>query len=179
MEAAGASAAKHDLLSVFQRAVDRLALGSAYIAAACLLALTLLTLAEIATAALSRVVPGLPGGIHIAWEYSAYFMGAAFMFGSALTLRAGMQLRVELLLRAGNGRLLWPLELLSSVIGTAFLHFLAWHLWAFAYQSYASGQVSVDSNTPLWIPQAALAWQPPFLLCSFLRARLPAWLPEN
>ena len=158
MKAAGAPEVEPDLLSALQRAADRLALGSAYLAVACLLALTLLTLAEIATAVLSRFIPGLPGGISIAWEYSAYFMGAAFMLGSALTLRAGMQLRVELLLRAGGGRFERPLEFFSSAVSAAFAGFLAWHLAAFAYQSFAAGQVSVDSNTPLWIPQAALAF---------------------
>ncbi len=141
----------------FERGVDRLALASACVAAACLAALTLLTLAEIATALLSRFIPGWPAHIPIAWEYSAYFMGAAFMFGGALTLRAGMHIRVELLLRAGGGRFARPLELFAAAVGAAFLVFLAWHLSAFALQSWTSGQTSADSRTPLWIPQGALA----------------------
>lgn len=145
------------MVAVFQRVVDRLALASAWLAAACLAALTLLTLAEIATALLSRFIPALPSSLAIAWEYSAYLMGAAFMFGGALTLRAGMQIRVELLLRAGGGRFARPLELFSSAVGAAFMVFLAWNLCAFALQSFLSGQVSGDSRTPLWIPQAALA----------------------
>jgi len=157
LSAAGAARVRSGPLVAFQRVVDRLALASAYLAAACLAALTLLTLAEIATALLSRFIPVFPSGISIAWEYSAYLMGAAFMFGGALTLRAGMQIRVELLLRARNGRFARPLELFSSLIGAAFMVFLAWNLTAFAIQSYVSGQVSGDSMTPLWIPQAALA----------------------
>jgi TRAP-type mannitol/chloroaromatic compound transport system permease small subunit len=144
-------------IAAFQRGVDRLALACAYIAAACLLAMVLLVLAEIATALLSRVLPGLPNNIHFAWEYSAYLMGSAFMFGGALTLRAGMQIRVELLLRAGNGRFERPLELFSSLVGAIFLGVLAWSLATFAWQSYASSQVSGDTLTPLWIPQGALA----------------------
>lgn len=154
---AGSDVQRPGPLAAFQRAVDRLALASAYVAGACLAALTLLTLAEITTAFLSRFIPVFPSGISIGWEYSAYLMGAAFMFGGALTLRAGMQIRVELLLRSRGGRLRQPLELFSSAVGAAFVVFLAWNLAAFAIQSYVSHQVSADSHTPLWIPQAALA----------------------
>ena len=60
---------------------------------------------------LGRVFKGLPRDIPIAWEYSAYLMGAAFMLGSGLTLRAGMHVRVELLLKGGKARLARQYEL--------------------------------------------------------------------
>ena len=141
----------------FQRVVDALALAAAYVAAACLVAMVVLVLSEISVGLLSRVFSAVPSGIRFAWEYSAYLMGAAFLFGGALTLRSGMQIRVEMLLRAGNGRFERPLELFSSLIGAGFLALLAWSLSAFAWQSWASGQVSGDTLTPLWIPQSALA----------------------
>lgn len=144
-------------IAVFQRAVDTLSLGAAYVAAGCLVAMVLLVLAEIATGLLSRVIPAMPSGIRFAWEYSAYLMGASFMFGGALTLRSGMQIRVEMLLRAGNGRYERPLELFSSLVGALFLGVLAWSLTAFTWQSWSSSQVSGDTLTPLWIPQGALA----------------------
>ncbi len=143
-------------IAAFQRFVDRLALASAYVAAACLVTMVLLVLAEISFGLLSRVIPSVPSGIRFAWEYSAYLMGAAFMFGGALTLRSGMQIRVELLLRAGHSRFERPLELFSSLIGAAFLGILAWSLAAFTWQSWTSAQVSGDTLTPLWIPQGAL-----------------------
>ena len=141
----------------FQRMVDALALAAAYVAAACLIAMVLLVLAEISVGLLSRVFESVPSGIRFAWEYSAYLMGAAFLFGGPITLRSGMQIRVELLLRAGNGRFERPLEMFSSLIGAIFLGILAWSLTAFAWQSWAYGQVSGDTLTPLWIPQSALA----------------------
>lgn len=144
-------------IAAFQRGVDTLSLGAAYVAAGCLVAMVLLVLAEIATGLLSRVIPAMPSGIRFAWEYSAYLMGASFMFGGALTLRSGMQIRVEMLLRAGNGRYERPLELLSSLVGALFLGVLAWSLTAFTWQSWSSSQVSGDTLTPLWIPQGALA----------------------
>ena len=145
------------VVAAFQRFVDALALAAAYVAAACLLAMVLLVLAEISFGLLSRVFTFVPSGIRFAWEYSAYLMGASFMFGGALTMRSGMQIRVELLLRAGNGRFERPLELFSSLVGAGFLGMLAWSLTSFAWQSWVSAQVSGDTLTPLWIPQSALA----------------------
>ena len=143
-------------IAAFQRFVDWLAMVGAYLAAASLIAMVLLVLAEISTGLLSRVIPSMPSGIRFAWEYSAYLMGSAFMFGGALTLRSGMQIRVELLLRAGQGRFERPLEIFSSLVGAAFLGMLAWSLAAFTLQSWNSSQVSGDTLTPLWIPQSAL-----------------------
>lgn len=141
----------------FQGLVDALALAAAYVAAACLVAMVLLVLAEISVGLLSRIFDSVPSGIRFAWEYSAYLMGSAFLFGGPITLRSGMQIRVELLLRAGNGKLERPLELFSSLVGAVFLSVLAWSLLAFAWQSWVYGQVSGDTFTPLWIPQSALA----------------------
>ena len=145
-----------EAVAAFQRFVDMLALAGAYLAAACLTAMVLLVLAEISTGLLSRVIPSMPSGIRFAWEYSAYLMGSAFMLGGALTLRSGMQIRVELLLRAGQGRFERPLEIFSSLVGAVFLGMLAWSLAAFTLQSWNSSQVSGDTLTPLWIPQSAL-----------------------
>lgn len=144
-------------IAAFQRLVDVLSLAAGYLAAGCLVAMVLLVLAEISTGLLSRVIPSMPSGIHFAWEYSAYLMGAAFLFGGALTLRSGMQLRVELLLKAGGGRFERPLEIFSCLVGAVFLGVLAWSLSAFAWKSWVSSQVSGDTLTPLWVPQGALA----------------------
>lgn len=142
--------------AAFARASDAIALWAAHAAALCLAALVALVTAEILLALLSKVFRSLPPGIGIAWEYSSYLMGIAFMLGSGLTLRAGMHIRVELLLRAGNGRHARLFEIVSALIGTVFTALLAWSLGRFTLQSLTSGQVSGDSLTPLWIPQSAL-----------------------
>jgi TRAP-type mannitol/chloroaromatic compound transport system permease small subunit len=146
-----------DLFSRFQRMADVLALAAAYAAAACLAALVLLVLAEVAVSFLSRFSARIPSNIPIAWEYSAYLMGASFMLGTALTLRAGMHVRVELLIQGGKGRHARIMELLSSMIGAVLAITLAWTFTAFAIRSFTSNQLSQDSFTPLWIPQAPLA----------------------
>lgn len=144
-------------VAVVQRAIDRIALVSAYAAAGCLGVMVLLVLGQISAGLLSKVIDGFPSHIAVGWEYSAYLMGTAFMLGGALTLRAGMQIRVEIVLRSFGGRFRRPLEMFSSAIGAIFVTFLAWNLGLFAADSFSSGQVSGESLTPLWIPQASLA----------------------
>lgn len=152
-----APSASSGALVRLERAIDRVALLSAYAAAGCLGLLTLVVLGQVACGLLSKVFAGFPSDIPVGWEYGAYLMGTSFMFGGALTLRAGMQIRVELLLRAFGGRYLRPLEILAALLGAGFVVFLAWSLGMFAFDSFRSGQVSGESLTPLWIPQAALA----------------------
>jgi TRAP-type C4-dicarboxylate transport system permease small subunit len=144
-------------VDAFQRLADRLALATTYLAAACLFALVALVIAEVLLGLLGRLFKGLPRDIPIAWEYSAYLMGAAFMLGSGLTLRAGMHVRVELLLRGGRARFARQYETISSLIGAIVCSLLAWSMTAFAIRSFLTNQLSQDSFTPLWIPQVPLA----------------------
>jgi TRAP-type C4-dicarboxylate transport system permease small subunit len=143
--------------AAFRRVADGIALAGGYAAALCLAALLALVTAEILMSLAAKVFKGLPPDIGIAWEYSAYLMGIAFLLGSGMTLRAGMHVRVELLLRAGNGRFVRPCEIAAAVVGVAFSGLLAWSLARFTLQSFSSNQVSGESLTPLWIPQSALA----------------------
>lgn len=145
------------MFSVLQRIVDRISLISAYLASVCLGGLTLLTLGQVALGVLSKFSHAFPSDIAVGWEYSAYLMGSSFMFGAALTMRAGMQIRVQIVLQSFGGRFQRPLEVISSAIGAAFVTFLAYSLACFAFESYVSDQVSGGSLTPLWIPQASLA----------------------
>lgn len=143
--------------AAFRRLADQIAIMAAYAAVLCLAALVALVTAEIVMALLSKFFRSLPPGIGIAWEYSSYLMGASFLLGSGLTLRAGMHIRVELLLRAGRGRHARIFEIIAALIGAAFTALLAWSLIKFTHQSFVTAQVSGDSLTPLWIPQAALS----------------------
>lgn len=141
----------------FQRFADAMALAATYLAALCLFALTMLVLAEVGLGILNRLFSGLPKDIAIAWEYSAYLMGAAFMLGSGLTLRAGMHVRVELLLQGGKARFARQYELMSSLVGTLVTCLMAWTFTAFAIRAFVTNQLSQDSFTPLWIAQMPIA----------------------
>lgn len=154
---ASGTARENGLVAALQRAADRLSVAGAMLAAACIVALTFLVLAEIVVAIASKVIPDVPNSIHVGWEYSAYLMGASFLLGAGMTLRAGLQIRVEMLLRAGHGRYARVLEGISSALGSAVSLFMAYTLVAFTLRTYGFGEVSQDSLTPLWIPQAVLA----------------------
>jgi TRAP-type mannitol/chloroaromatic compound transport system permease small subunit len=143
-------------LAMLEGIADGLSLVAAFLAAACIVALTGLILAEIVVAFVARFFPGMPAGIGIGWEYSAYLMGGAFMLGSGMTLRAGQQIRVELLLRAKGGRYAKGLEIASCVLGSVTTIYLAVTLIAFTWRTYSFGEASQDSFTPLWIPQVVL-----------------------
>jgi TRAP-type C4-dicarboxylate transport system permease small subunit len=145
------------VFAALQTVADRIASAATWAAAACLAALLLLVLAEIVLGLLSRVTRVVPGSIGFAWEYSAYLMGAAFMLGTGMTLRAGMHVRVELLLGWRGGRAARVCEIAAAAIGAAFALVLAWAMLRFALQAFHYDQRSSESFTPLWIPQAALA----------------------
>lgn len=143
-------------LAVLYRTADGLSLVAAFLAVACIVALTCLILADMTTAFLARFIPSMPAGIGIGWEYSAYLMGGAFMLGSGMTLRAGQQIRVELLLRARGGRYARFGELASCLLGSAITVFLAITMSQLTIRMFNSGEASQDSFTPLWMPQSAL-----------------------
>ena len=144
-------------IAVLQSTADLFARIGGWVAAACILGLTGLVLAEIIVAFLARFVSSMPSGIGIGWEYSAYLMGASFLLGAGLTLRAGLQLRVEILLRAGQRRYAAGLEIVSAAIGSVICVFLAVSLIRLTLRTWGYGEVSQESFTPLCIPQAVLA----------------------
>lgn len=138
--------------------IDRLSRLDGWLGAACLVALTGLMLANIAVRALSNLLPWLPADIPVAWEYSSYLMAATFTFGAAMTLRAGGHIRVALVLAnvaPGPRRLL---EIASSLAAAAFTGFLAYAMVRFAWASFSRGQTSYASDTPVWLPQAVVAF---------------------
>ena len=138
-------------------AADAIGAAAAWAAAACLAGLTLLIAAEVALRSASNLLPALPGTIPVAWEYSAYLMGCAFMLGAAATLRAGGHIRVNVLLSALGPRELRWAEVAATAIGLAASAFLAYALSAFAADAFVRGQTSVASATPTWVPKSGLA----------------------
>ena len=157
MTSASTLRASKRFTATLEGVADWVSLIAAFLAAACIVALTCLILAEIFVAFAARFIPSLPSGIGVGWEYSAYLMGGAFLLGSGMTLRAGQQIRVELLLRAKNGRYARVMEILSALMGSVVTAFLAITLVQYTYRTFLSGEVSQDSFTPLWIPQVGLS----------------------
>ena len=94
----GSNAAAPQPLRTLLNGLDYVTRLDGWMGAGCLLALTLLMLAEVIVRALSNFIPAVPASIPVAWEWSSYLMAATFTFGAAMTLRAGGHIRVTLLL---------------------------------------------------------------------------------
>src|ERR1043165_8066847 len=138
--------------------IEKLGRLDGWIGAACLIALTLLMLAEITVRALSNFFPSVPADIPVAWEYSSYLMAACFTFGAAMTLRAGGHIRVTLVLGRLQPRARRFAEIAASLVATVFLGFLATAMARFAWTAFNGGQTSISSGTMLWIPEAVIAF---------------------
>lgn len=149
-------------------AIDVLGRLDGWLGAACLVALTGLMLGEVLVRALSDVFPWVPADIPVAWEYSSYLMAATFTFGAAMTLRAGGHIRVTLVLaRVTPAQRRW-LETALAALGVAFTAFLAIAMVNFTWRSYSAGQVSISSESPLWVPQALVTFGVCLLMLQFV-----------
>lgn len=141
----------------FIRIVDALSIAATYAAAGCLVLLTLLMLAQIGVAALSKVVVSVRGDIPVAWEYGAYLMGATFMLGTAMTLRSGRHIRLGMFTDGARPPVRKYMDVLASAIGLALVGFLTFSLGRATVMAFLSGSTSIASRTPLWIPLSVFA----------------------
>lgn len=156
--------------------IDRLSRLDGWLGAGCLIALTLLMLAEVIVRALSNVFPWVPADIPVAWEYSSYLMAACFTFGAAMTLRAGGHIRVSLVLARLSPEARRVLEGAAALVATIFVGFMAYAMVRFTWGSYTRGQTSISSDTALWIPQAVIAFGFVLLALQFLARTIQAAL---
>ena len=156
--------------------IDRLGRLDGWLGAGCLVALTLLMLAEVLVRALSNVFSWVPADIPVAWEYSSYLMAACFTFGAAMTLRAGGHIRVSLILARLSPQQRRVLEGAAALVATVFVGFLAYAMVRFTWGSYTRGQTSISSDTALWIPQAVITFGFILLALQFLARAIQAAL---
>lgn len=132
--------------------VDRVCEWGGWVSALCIIAILALISGEVVARNLFNY------SIDIAWEFSAYLMGAAFMMGAGYSLRVGAQIRVRVLLDnlpPGSRRLVDLLATLLCFVIAAYLTCalaqLSWLSWVRESKSDKS------SELPLWIAQAPLA----------------------
>jgi C4-dicarboxylate transporter DctQ subunit len=133
-------------------AVDTLSMAGAWAAVFCIAAILGLIVGEVVARNLFNY------SIHFAWEFSAYFMGACFLLGAGYALRAGAQIRVNILITGvpdAAGRII---DLVATALSIAIVAYLSYALFQLAWLSWIRGSKSVQaSELPLWIPQLALA----------------------
>jgi TRAP-type C4-dicarboxylate transport system permease small subunit len=149
-EPAAAIGSRWNMLKVVRRVLDAAYLWSAYLAAASMVVILLLTLLQIVSRYLGISIRGLS-------DYAGYFMASAAFLAFAHTLNRGAHVRIELFLGMfGNFRAVAETVSLgfSSLIGCWFAYYAA----NMVYWTYAYGDISTGLDaTPLWIPQAAMA----------------------
>jgi TRAP-type C4-dicarboxylate transport system permease small subunit len=138
--------------------VDKLTRLDGWLGALCLAALTAFMIVGMTIRLLAGFVMWLPPDLPIAWEYSSYLMAATFTFGAAMTLRCGGHIRVRMVLNRLDGRARSGLEILASLAALAFFCFFTRALLHLAMSSYQLNERSIASDTPLWIPQAVVAF---------------------
>ncbi|MGJ8573253.1 MAG: TRAP transporter small permease [Hoeflea sp.] len=139
-------AGKHGL----RRALDAIYDAGGVAAAACLLAILLVIVAQMVTRWLNISVPGLS-------EYAGYLMASASFLAFAHALNRGAHIRVNLFLTALGERRFWG-ELWCMVIGFAASSYLAWYAVRLVYWSRKLGDLSQGQDaTPMWIVQTPMA----------------------
>ena len=132
--------------------VDRLSEWGAWASALCILGILTLIVAEVVARNIFNK------SIDFAWEFSAYFMGAAFMLGAAYSLRTGSQVRVKVLLDNLPPPGQRALDLFATalcVIVAAYLTFALSHLTWLSWMRESRSDKA--SELPLWIAQFPLA----------------------
>jgi TRAP-type C4-dicarboxylate transport system permease small subunit len=146
-------------------AIDRACEAGAWMAAVCCAALAAMLFVEsISTAAFAWSQPW-------AVEYAAYLCGLTLVLGSGYALRHGAHIRVEMLLNYAPRRLARGIDLACTLLALWIAGFLCAGLLELALRSRALNSVSYFAmQTPLWIPQGALALGVA-LLCLALAAR--------
>lgn len=145
----------NSLVDRILRGVDAISIGATYLAAVCLVALTILMSAQIVVSTISKIVPGVRGDIPFVWEYAAYLMGTTFVLGSGMTLRAGRHIRLTILSDNGAPWFKLLLEVFAAVVALALMLYLTFSLGRASLQAMITGTTSIASKTPLWIPFSA------------------------
>ena len=150
LEGSAHSAKGRSMVRVARRVLDTAYLWAAYLAAASMVVILLLTLTQIVSRYLGISIRGLS-------DYAGYFMASAAFLAFAHALNQGAHVRIELMLGM-LGRFRRTAETaslgLSALIGSWF----AYYACNMAYLTYQYGDISTGLDaTPLWTPQLSMA----------------------
>jgi TRAP-type C4-dicarboxylate transport system permease small subunit len=131
--------------------LDGLYFGAGVLAAACLVGIVTLVLAQIVGRWFGVLVPA-------AEDFAGYLLAALTFLALAHALREGAHIRVELV----SARLPRParfvVECVVLLVALAFALWAAWHAGEMVYESWAFGEVSSGQvAVPLWLPQLPMA----------------------
>jgi TRAP-type C4-dicarboxylate transport system permease small subunit len=133
-------------------AVDGLSDWGAWAAVACIVGILALIVGEVAARNLFNK------SIDVAWEFSAFLMGAAFMLGAAYSLRTGAQIRVMVLLDHVPPAVRQAIDVTATLCCLVVAGYLTGALGQLTWLSWVRDSHSDKaSELPLWIAQLPLA----------------------
>ncbi len=138
------------MTTAVRRGLDALYGAAALVAAACLVTMLGVIVAQMAARWFSVAFPGSS-------EYAGYLMAASAFLAFASALNGGAHIRVSLMLTAlGPRRRLG--EFWCMAIGTATSAYIAFYAVKLVYWSYKLNDISQGQDeTALWIPQVPFA----------------------
>ena len=133
-------------------AVDRLSDWGAWASVACIAGILALIVGEVAARNLFNK------SIDVAWEFSAFLMGAEFMLGAAYSLRTGAQIRVMVVLDHVPPAMRQAIDATATLCCIAVAGYLTCALGQLTWLSWVrDSQSEKASDLPLWIAQLPLA----------------------
>ena len=131
---------------------------SAWAAAICLIAMTLLILAQIVARLLGVIIPSSE-------DFAGWLLSATIFFGLAHTFNTGGHIRVTLLLSKLPEKIRRVFEVFALLIGISIATFIAYYTSYTVYESFDFGDVTdTYLAMPLWFVQLPMAIGSVFLL---------------
>ena len=125
---------------------------SGWLAAFCLAAIAAFVVVQVTGRLLGVLVPG-------ADDLAGYALMASSFLALGPTLRAGVHIRVTLLLHRAPPARRRALELWCLALGALICGYLAWHVIEMAGDAWQFGEMSTGNlAVPLWIPQSIMAF---------------------
>ncbi len=138
-----------------RRILDGLYHGAGWLAALSILGICVVVTAQVALNIASRL-----GGTDLNWtipsyaDFAGFALAASTFLAAASTLRHGVHIRVNLVVRKLPPRLMWMSEILVLVIGAGMVGIATWWTANLVGESWHYGDRSTGIIAiPLWIPQ--------------------------
>ena len=148
--------------NIFRRCLDKLYLGSGWLAAASIAAICFLVLCQVCLNAVDRLsgmITGSAIGMTIPSyaDFTGFFLAAASFLALAHTLRQGGHIRVTLFISHFSARLERIFEVWCLLLSSAVTLYFTWYTFmlireSYTYHDLSSGMIAV----PIWIPQSTM-----------------------
>lgn len=146
-----------------RRFLDTLYVASGALAAAFILAIALLVMAQVSLNIVDRIAIAVNGsalGLTIPSysDFTGFFLAAASFLALAHTLRSGDHIRVTLLTSRFSVRTSRLLDIVAVGVALIATVFVTWFCIALVIESYEYGDMSSGMvAVPIWIPQSFVA----------------------